>query len=112
MSQSKKQQIQFFSYCLLPEYETDSSQIDLRAEIDSTLTTGENWALLNEKYGIVDNSDHRDYEEQAYRYFARKVREVTGLDVTPNEVKDLDEKGFLEQSSGNWNELENRLASD
>ena len=111
MSQSKEQQIQFFRYCLLPVYEADTSQIDLRAEIDSTLTTEENWALLNERYSIRNERNHRDYEEKAYRHLARKVRENTGLDVDYRELEEMDED-LLEQSSGDWNELEHRLASD
>ncbi len=111
MSQTKKQQIQFFRCCLLPVYEADTSQIDLRAEIDSTLSTEENWSLLNERYSIRDERNHRDYEEKAYRHFARKVRENTGLELDYRELEEMDDD-LLEQSSGNWDELENRLASD
>lgn len=110
MSQSKKQQIQFFNYCLLPEYEADTSQIGLRAEIDATLTTEENWALLNEKYSIRDEQNQKDYEEQAYRYFARKIRDNTGLDVNHRELRQMD-KEILEQSSGSWDEVKHELVS-
>lgn len=112
--QSKTQQIQFFNYCLLPMYEDDTSQIDLRAEIDSTLTTGENWNRLQEKYGLGDQRlDPEDYREMELRYLAKKVRDETGLDVSYEEVQsNIDTLEGLEESSPSFDSIGEALASD
>ncbi|MFO7793491.1 MAG: hypothetical protein R6V35_00755 [Candidatus Nanohaloarchaea archaeon] len=94
--QSKAQQIQFFEYCLLPEYEADTSQIDLRAEVDATLTTGENWENLDKKYGISGlNHNRQDYQEMSWNHLANKVLDETGYKPETEELKELGNEGLL-----------------
>ncbi|MDY6778754.1 MAG: hypothetical protein SVU32_08880 [Candidatus Nanohaloarchaea archaeon] len=76
--QTKAQQVQFFRDCLLPNYEVPWDYIDLRADVDSTLTTMENWQQLQEQYSIETRSDedlleeYEQYEEMADRYYRQR----------------------------------------
>ncbi len=96
-NQSKPQQIQFFEYCLLPEYETNTSQIDLRAEVDATLTTGENWQNLDRKYGISGlNHDPQDYQEMSLNHLAEQILDETGYKPEREEIRQLENEGLLD----------------
>jgi len=96
--QSKAQQVQFFDYCLLPNYNVEVDELDLWSEVDSSLTTGENWALLDQQYNISDqNCCRMDFEEMSYKHLARQIREETGLDPDYTDLKELDVEGLLEQ---------------
>ena len=46
----KKMQIKSAAMLLKKNYGIEPDLIDLQSEIDSTLTFGENWNLLEEKY--------------------------------------------------------------
>lgn len=89
---SKDQQEQFFRYCLLPQYNAEL-RIDFEAELDSSLTTGENWRLLDERYDITNSEDKKDYEELEWQYIADQLRSQ-GCDVARGEVKQLYSAGI------------------
>jgi len=95
--QTKSQQIQFFEYCLLPTYEAETTQIDLRAEIDSSLTTSENWQRLDSRYNI-SGQQIEQYEYKEAEYIASQIRSKTEKDPQPSEIINLDEE-VLESTS-------------
>ena len=97
MGQSKAQQIQFFEHCLLPRYEKNTSHIDLQAEIDSKLTTYENWSNLDQQYGI-SGPDSGLYEK-SLKHLAGHIRRSTDLDPELEELAELDRRGHLDSPS-------------
>lgn len=95
--QSKAQQVQFLDYCLLPNYNVEVDELDLWSEVDSSLTTGENWARLDQQYNITNQNYCRaDFEERSYKHLAQQIKEDTGLEPDYEELKRLDVEGLLD----------------
>ena len=66
MTQTKQQQLVFFRHCLLPQQGINPRDIDLRALVDSQLTTYENWIENIKPKAQILNAESFDWVTKAY----------------------------------------------